>query len=149
MPKLRLRNGVKMILFTIPGKPCAVQSVKSTKSGIHYQPANVKEWKSLVRMCAATVKPDKLMTGPVCVLIRAFFKRPEKYCTKKLSNIVVPCLIRRDCENIAKGINDAMTCVIWNDDSQIIDLRIQKFYALPDEAPYTQVFVEPATDDED
>ena len=47
-----------MIQFTIPGKPCAVQSVRFTQKGIKYQPKRVNEWKSLVRMsCISADQP--------------------------------------------------------------------------------------------
>jgi Holliday junction resolvase RusA-like endonuclease len=34
-----------------------------------------------------------------------------------------------DCENLSKPVTDAMNGIVYEDDHQIVDLRIRKFYS--------------------
>lgn len=45
-------------------------------------------------------------------------------------DLFMPDRRRRDLDNV-KGLIDALTGVVWKDDSQIVDLHIRKFLASP------------------
>lgn len=54
-------------------------------------------------------------------------RKNEKAALKRLPYI--PCDKRPDCDNLAKGLLDAMQGVFFKDDGQIYDLKITKLYA--------------------
>ncbi|MDR1662523.1 MAG: RusA family crossover junction endodeoxyribonuclease [Azoarcus sp.] len=46
-------------------------------------------------------------------------------------------VVKPDCSNVLKGIEDAMNGVVWVDDRQAVDVRVSKSYAEIPEAIVT------------
>lgn len=53
-----------------------------------------------------------------------------------------PHITRSDIDKMLRSVGDALTGVVWNDDSQIIDIRSRKRYAEPGETPGAHIWVE-------
>lgn len=69
-------------------------------------------------------KPKKPLDGAIRVMVCVYFNVKEKRLWGKYKTT------RPDCDNYVKEIEDAMTSVgFWNDDAQIVDLRVIKYYA--------------------
>ena len=49
---------------------------------------------------------------------------------------------RHDVDNLAKAVNDALSKLVWHDDSQIAQLEATKVIAAGDEQPHVRVKVE-------
>jgi len=66
----------------------------------------------------------------------------KKFSKKKLAEAeegTLRLVTKPDVDNYVKGIKDALNKVIWNDDSQVVDLTVSKFYS---ESPRVEVLVE-------
>lgn len=99
------------IQFFVQGLPVPKQSFRYTKNGGGYQSQKVKEWQGTVSWSATAKMIDRdLLTGDVCV--KLFFCLPDKR--------------RRDWDNLAKGVMDALNGVVYRDDSQVVEAHIAK-----------------------
>ena len=94
--------------------------------------APVRAFKAAV-IAAAGKRFTKPLTGPVVVEITAMFQRPPSHLTGRgeLRNRapVFPGRNLGDVDNLAKGALDALTGIAWDDDSQVVDLRVAKQWA--------------------
>ena len=148
--------------FTLPVKPKAVQSVRFGK-GFTYQPAAVRKFKETVRLLA-TSEVRKLMASqnyyrkspalplfprpfPVGLMLGFRFPLPQratKAQRQKAKDGIRVCNTRRPdlADNLCKGLCDALTGVLWEDDAQICELFSFKSYVPPgDEGIYVNVRV--------
>lgn len=75
---------------------------------------------------------------------RALFlmPRPQALTWKKKAMPRLWHTGRPDTENIAKALLDALTGIVWVDDSQVAQLVLQKKYAAGDEEPGVWLIVE-------
>lgn len=119
--------------LTIPGKPLGKQRPRVLRSGITYTPKKTVNYETLVRMlyiekytCA------KPFTGPVCMLIRAYYQIPKSASKKRkkaMEEQAIMPTIRPDVDNITKIIMDALAEVAYEDDKQIVSCCIAKRYS--------------------
>ena len=79
---------------------------------------------------AAVKRFTKPLTGPVVVEITAMFQRPPSHRTGRgelrKGAPVFPGRNLGDVDNLAKGALDALTGIAWDDDSQVVDIRVAK-----------------------
>lgn len=136
LPKAASSNPV--IELTIPGEPMAVQSVRSVMAGKfirHYQPAGVVNWKSYISAYAASQLPDcwSPLAGPLLVQYLFVFGPLKSFSKKTKNRIHDGVRIYKDTkpdlsDNLKKGLNDALTGILWTDDSQIAAETAEKVY---------------------
>lgn len=99
------------VKFFVTGMPVPKQSFRYTKNGGGYQSKKVKDWQGEVSWCATAAMLDRgLLTGDVCV--KLVFCLPDKR--------------RRDWDNLAKGVMDALNGLVYRDDSQVVEAHIAK-----------------------
>lgn len=122
--------------FEVKGKVKAKQSFKIGQNGFKYTPADVIEYANYVRMSFINKYPawditqfaDKPLTSEITV----YMPIPKSYSKKKqeqaLTGQVSP-IVKPDCDNIAKNINDALNGVVYPDDKQIVKLVVKKLYS--------------------
>jgi len=86
-----------------------------------------------------------LLEGPLVVVIRETRLRPKSHFGVKGLNAKGRAseapTTRPDCLKIARGVEDALTGVLWHDDSQIVAEMLVKAWAGPGERERTQVVV--------
>lgn len=125
-----------MIEFEIPGEPVAQGRPRFnsyTKSA--HDPKKSRDYKKLVSTYANMAKPTETLKAALNVHID-IFKTPPKSISgiKKnrtaLENETLRPITKPDVDNYAKGIKDACNGIIWNDDSQVVELTVRKFYSL-------------------
>lgn len=113
------------------------QQRRWTRSGRTYMPATVKRTHARYMAALQQYVPDEPMTGPLrvtCTIIYQARKRSEsgQYRT-----------MRPDLDNLFKGLADCITrSHIWEDDSQVADLRIIKRYTKGEEEPHIDITIE-------
>ncbi len=126
--------------FFVPGKPVSKGNIRSfqVKGRTVYVDGNksLKSWEALARMIIREVMPKKPWDGAIEVEATFYFQEPKG--TPKCRKGKLAMTKKPDIEKIARALNDAMTGLIYVDDSQITCLRLKKRY---DDAPGVHVFV--------
>ena len=91
--------------------------------------APVRAFKGQV-VCGAGMRFTRPISGPVVVEITSMFQRPPSHLTGRgglrKGAPVFPGRNLGDVDNLAKGALDALTGIAWDDDSQVVDLRVAK-----------------------
>ncbi len=63
---------------------------------------------------------------PVTVALKFFFDKPES-AKKRVYPVVAP-----DIDKLVRSVSDSLTGVVFHDDAQIIEIKAEKFYGLPE-----------------
>lgn len=136
---------MKRIQFEIPGDVQAQQRPKFSTFGGHVKaidPKESRDYKSFVRLIASQHAPENLITEDIKLTIDVYRKIPKSFSKKKrqmaLNGEIRPTT-KPDIDNLAKGIKDGLSKVLWHDDSQVIELVARKWYS---ENPRAVVTVE-------
>lgn len=129
-----------MITFTVPGIPAPQGSMRAfMRKGARFPVVtsdnrNLKPWRQSVAFAAALETPVNggLWQGPVSIGVVFYLPRPKslpkrvEYPTKK-----------PDCDKLVRGILDALTGILWRDDSQVVEMAARKLYGDPPRAEIT------------
>jgi len=97
---------------------------------------SVKVWEQTIR-AAAQAHAEAYTTGPVRVRLCFALPRPQRLSRQASRSHVK----RPDVDKLARAALDALTGVLWKDDSQVCSLTAIKTYARPDEAPHVIIQV--------
>jgi len=105
----------------------------------------LKPWQADVKCAAFTAYELPIHKGPVSVYMVFYQKRPKAHFRKGgelKPDAPLYHVGRPDVLKLARGVEDAMTGVIYKDDAQIIDEKIYKRYADEDhpEGVFVDVF---------
>lgn len=124
--------------FVVPGEPVAKGRPKFTTQGGYVKaitPAKTANYETLVKLAyrqecpGAEIYPKDV---PLTVHVIAYFTIPKSASKKK--SLDMQCGYIRptkkpDCDNIGKIICDALNGVAFYDDSQIVELTVNKYYS--------------------
>lgn len=129
MPTLKL---------VIPGEPCAQGRPRfSTAGGFvkAYDPAKSRNYKAFVKYVATheAQKQGWLYTElPLSMSLVAYMGIPKskskKFKQAALEKVERPTK-KPDLSNIVKGVEDALNGLLYKDDSQIVNLTLEKYYS--------------------
>lgn len=97
-----------------------------------------KGWQQLVAEAASQSLHGSgvLLDGPVRLSVMFFLPRP-----KSLKKSVTAHLKKPDLDKLVRSCKDALTKVIWRDDSQVVVIEAHKRYAGVSESPRAVVTV--------
>ena len=99
----------------------------------------LRGWRQLVAETAsAALEGTGWHTGVDAIALVATFYLPRP---KALGAKTKPHLTRPDVDKLARAIGDALTGVCWHDDSQVVDLRVQKVYAAVGDSPRAEISI--------
>jgi Holliday junction resolvase RusA-like endonuclease len=115
-----------MITFFVAGIPKASQtgSVVRLPGGRAFPTRRNTAWGDLVGLAAREFAPPRPLAGPLELELVYTFPRPKGVSPRKRA---MPD-VRPDAENLLKHQLDALNGVLWEDDAQIVDLRVRKIY---------------------
>lgn len=144
MPDMRKRGREEMN-FTVIGTPVGKSRPKfSTVNGhaVAYTPQKTANYETLVKLsyqqqCGDCKPFDKDV--PLTAVIHAYFPIPKSVSKRKreiMSGGLFPHTKKPDTDNLAKCVLDALNGIAYQDDSQIVALRVTKYYA---EEPHVDV----------
>ena len=122
--------------FIIKGKVKAKQSVKFGLNGVTYTPRDIVEYSNLVKLSFINKYPDwdikTYKEKPLKMNIDVFMLIPQSFSKikkiKAIANELRP-IVKPDCDNIAKNINDSLNGIVYPDDKQIVCLTVNKYYS--------------------
>ena len=123
-----------MIKFTIPGEPKGKGRPKFSRQGKFvktYTPETTVNYENWVKICFQEAKQE-MIEGQLNAEIKCYFSIPKSYSKKKkesaLNGELRPTK-KPDCDNIAKIILDALNGLAYTDDKNIVDCKIEKWFA--------------------
>ena len=129
---------MELLKILIPGSPIGQGRPKFSTINGHpkaYDPEKSRNYKAYVRMLATQAIKDsgfERIDGPWVLDIVAYFEVPKSK-SKKIKESALGGLERPtkkpDLSNIVKGIEDALNCLAYKDDSSIVYLSVAKVYS--------------------
>ncbi len=121
------------VSFTIPGKPEGKGRPRFSTRGKYvqtYTPGKTAAYEELVQLMWRQARSAKL-TGNIWAFISAIFpipKRTTKAQRAEMETGTVQYPHKPDADNIAKIILDALNGIAYDDDGQVTELRVSKYY---------------------
>ena len=115
-----------MIGFFVPGKPQGKSRPRFSRNVV-YTPKETLQYEKHIASCFT----GNMLQGPLFVDITAFFSIPKSYTKaqrKAIEDGILAPTKKPDADNIGKVVMDALNGVAYEDDKQIIDLRVTKKY---------------------
>jgi Holliday junction resolvase RusA-like endonuclease len=123
-------NFPSKVMFSINGEPRGKGRPRFANGRV-YTPSETTAYEQLVALSYRNEANGYKFTSPVGVSIYALQKPPKK--SKKVVADMLRGAIRPtkkpDVDNIAKIILDGLNKVAWDDDTQVVELRIEKGYS--------------------
>lgn len=129
------------VKFIVPGTPQGKGRARSTmrkrRDGIaiaaHYTPAKTRAYEQSVSAAAHRAMLGKpLFSGPVSLMITAFFEPPKSWPKWKREAALLGDIKptgKPDLDNILKAIKDGLNGEVWKDDSQVVSVGGTKTYS--------------------
>ena len=125
---------MKLIFNTIP---LAVQSCRFTRTGIKYQPKENLSYKAQLRFLAEQqIGADfRLLENPLKVQVEFIFPELKSFSKSLKKRISEGAIVYKDTkpdlhDNLCKATFDALTGIVWKDDSQVAELSSRKYYGI-------------------
>lgn len=130
------------IVVTIPGSPAPQGSKRHVGRGIMIESSkNVGPWRERIALAAHNAMGGRtLIDGPITLDLAFVLPRP-KSAPKRTTP---PATKRPDLDKLARAALDALTNVMFGDDSQVTSLRCSKRLAGIDETPGLTIALEAA-----
>lgn len=102
-----------------------------------YTPKATRDYEKKVAQCVSEAMALQYVREPFLgalkVRIDTYFPIPKsasKRDREEMEQGIIPMLGRKDIDNIAKALLDAMNGIAYNDDGQVVDLHITKAYSV-------------------
>ena len=132
--EIKVRN-VTLIIY---GEPVPQGRPKFARVGnrvITYDPPKSQKYKDIVKLWATNqlklIDDFKMFESAVCVDVTFFLRIPPSWPKKKRTEAecgVMRPIVKPDLDNLYKSLTDALTGLVWKDDSIITDAAIHKRY---------------------
>ena len=131
----------KLELF-VPGRPAPQGSKRHVGNGVMLESSKaVAAWRTTIAWHAAQAYREPPLDGALCVHLEFVMPRPKSLPKSKPT----PAHTKKpDIDKLARAVMDALTGVVWRDDSQVTDMHPTKRYAELDEQPGVQIRVRTA-----
>lgn len=115
------------IAFTVPGPPVPKQRARMGKGGRWYTPKETAEYRHRIRN-AMTASWFRTTAWPINAAYRVSLL------------VYMQDARRRDVDNIAKAVLDALNSITWDDDSRVQQLAIDR--SIDRKQPRVEVVIE-------
>jgi crossover junction endodeoxyribonuclease RusA len=122
-------NRIDLVEFFARGVPVPQGSVKGFAHGgrvyITADNRSLKSWRDLVAAVAQQHAPPVPWTGAVSMTLTFYLPRPQSEPVRK---VTFPTR-RPDLDKCVRAVFDALTGIVFVDDSQVVDLAAKKEWA--------------------
>lgn len=130
------------VRFFVPGKPVAKARARTVTRGKGgrallfaktFTPSKTVNYETQVAEHASVaMNGHELMRGPIELEVDMLMPIPSSWSEKRqlaaMHGEIRPTK-KPDATNVLKSIEDACNCVVWRDDSQIVESRQRKLYS--------------------
>lgn len=137
--------------FTVPGVAQTKGSTRAfvpkgwTRPIITNDNPKAKGWQQLIAEHATKALADSKMQPfadcPVLLDVWFYLPRPQKFTTKKYADVDVPHTTKPDADKLARVVKDALSRVVYPDDSRVVDVYLHKRYCAAGELPRAVITV--------
>lgn len=121
-----------MIRIELAGAPMGKERVRVTRAGHAFTPERTVNYEGRLALAAQAAMAGRApLAGPLSVEVLAFMPIAESKSRKWKAAAVVGLerpTKKPDWDNIGKML-DALNLIVWTDDGQIVEGRVQKFYS--------------------
>lgn len=126
------------VCFTVPGKPQGKARPRFARPSHTYTPGSTAAYEERVKLAYKQAGAGKL-SGCVSADICAVFAVPKSYTKARRAAALNASFAPKkpDCDNIAKIILDALNGLAYDDDAQVVKLRVEKRYGIADHVTVT------------
>lgn len=121
--------------FKIPGKAQAKQRPRMGRSGVVYTPKETLIYENYVKMCYSDyanqfewLPYENQVRAEIDVLVAVPKSDSKAKKQAKIEGMIRPT-VKPDCDNLAKSILDSLNGLAYQDDKQVVELSIKKYYA--------------------
>lgn len=122
-----MKKEAGFVAFSVPGEPVAFARARLNGKR-HFTPSAQRAYMGSVGLFAARAMAGAdPFEGPLEVQVRAVYSHPASWSEKKKASVRWR-VSKPDCDNVGKLVLDAMNSIVFRDDAQVADLRIQKAY---------------------
>lgn len=133
------------MLINVPGNPVPKARARvAVRNGraFAYTPQKTADYESLIKQCASEVclRP---FDGPVRLIVRFYMPIPQSWSKKQREaalNSHAMHTKKPDIDNLIKSVCDALNCIAYIDDSQIVSIEATKQYS---SNPGTEIEIQP------
>ncbi len=153
------RRGAGPLVITVIGLPVGQGNIRYNRAGrgYHANAADLKPWRTNIRMTTlrhidrhdwlgpakgtgpcrfcGIDKDDHALFRTSPIQLRAELVVPKPKSAPKRRRTWPTTRTSSDWDHLGRAISDALTGVIWRDDSQIVDGRVRKFFPDDPAAP--------------
>lgn len=118
---------MSFVSFEIPGEPLAFARAGSNGAR-RFTPAPQARFMDAIRLVARSrMRGSAPLEGPLQMQIRAVYVAPASWSAKRKAGTIWKTSTP-DADNLAKIVKDALNKIVYGDDAQVADLRVQKVY---------------------
>lgn len=117
-----------------PAGSKTVWKSKTGRMGVRDASARSAPWKRLVAQEAGKAMEGRaLLEGPLHLTVAIVVPRPKSHYGRRglLPSAPAAPITRPDLTKYLRGIEDAMTGIVWRDDAQVITQSAEKRYGEP------------------
>lgn len=137
--------------FTVPGVPQTKGSTRAfvpkgwTRPVITNDNPRAKGWQQLIAEHAtqalASSHLQPFADSAVILDVWFYFPRPQKFLTPKYARVDVPHTTKPDADKALRVVKDALSRVVYRDDSRVIDAYVHKRYCALGEVPRVEITI--------
>jgi crossover junction endodeoxyribonuclease RusA len=126
----------------VPGRPAPQGSKRHVGGGILVESSKaVGPWRTMVAWTVSQVWLGAPLAGPVSLELEFVMPRPTGTPKRRTP----PAIKKPDADKLIRAVLDALTKVVWADDSVITDIRARKRLAELDEQPGCRILAREAS----
>ncbi|MPW16932.1 RusA family crossover junction endodeoxyribonuclease [Paraburkholderia sp. CNPSo 3157] len=125
----------RTVAFTVEGEPVAKGRPRAsrTDTGVRMRtPKKTKSYESKIRAAATAAMFGSIPFGrPVALTVSIYLPIPESWSKlrqTKAAQDLIRATNKPDTDNVVKAVKDAMNEIVYEDDSQVVDLVATKKY---------------------
>ena len=124
-----------MIRLTIPGEPVAQGRPRFSRRGKYvstYDPPKSRGYKEYIKQIARQELHIEPLTGSIRINVKVYRgiqKSGSKLTRRKKQDGIIRPTVKPDTDNYYKAVSDALTGILWEDDNQIVEIHVGKWYS--------------------